>query len=161
MVGRPIVVAGQAFYEVATARLADQMKQIETLDAKTDKILSYSAGALGIFGAALGLVGKHVSAPTIGLFVGAFVIYTAVIISTLRAYQLRNYSYRPDMSTLQHHAESLPDEALRLWVARECVLSLNENDVLISEKSADLARAIRLFPFQVLLLTAAALFNLL
>jgi hypothetical protein len=155
------VAASQTFYDVATARLADQMKQIETLDAKTDKVLSYSAGALGIFGAALGLVGKNVSALTIGFFVGAFIIYTAVIISTLRAYQIRNYSYRPDMSTLQLHAQTLEDEALRLWVARECVLSLNENDVLISRKSGDLARAIRLFPFQVLLLTAAALFSLL
>jgi hypothetical protein len=131
------------------------------MDAKTDKILSYSTGTLGIFGAALGLVGKNVSPITVAFFVGAFVIYTAVIISTLRAYQLRNYSYRPDMSTLQLHTHALADDALRLWVAQECVLSLNENDTLITQKSADLARAIRLFPFQVLLLTAAALFALL
>jgi hypothetical protein len=155
----------RTFYELATARLADQMKQIETIDTKTDKVIGYSTATLGLYGAALTVVGKSLN--PVGFtfasffFLAAFVVYVAVNISALRAYQVRNYSYRPDMEVLQQNADELTEDALRTWVARECVISLRENDDIITNRTTELARAIRLFPLQVLLLTAAGLSALL
>src|SRR6266852_4187815 len=132
---------GSIFYEVSGQRLAEQVKQIDTLDGKTDKMLTWSAGTLGLLGASIGLVGKAISGWSVALFAEGFAIYVVVVVSALAAYQKRQYSYRPDADMLQRYSESLDQDRLRFWVARERVASIAHSQSQIGTKTTHLSRA--------------------
>lgn len=156
MVAEPATIDSThyVYYEIATSRLDEQRRRANTLDTKAGSILSFGSIVLSIFGAALatsGELSRWLALPIIA----ALVVYVFLAIVSYRAYQIRQYDFRPDVTTLQQHNAEYREDLLREWVADECVRSIDHNEPLLIDKAMMIARAVKLMTAETIILTIA------
>lgn len=151
------VSADQTYYDVATSRLDEQMERIDGLDTKAATAFGFSAAILPIFGALLALSKKDRPDSAIALYVAAICVYPVMLWFAHRAYKVGKWSIRPDLDTLKTYCETRSDATMRVWVANECVLSIEKNEPKLHTKAFRVEKTLQLLAADVLLLTLAAL----
>lgn len=152
--------SSQTFYDVAMNRLDEQSGNVDALDAKVATAFGFAAASLPLFGALLAIAQKDRPESAVVLYVVAIVVYVVMLGFLSAAYRVRDWSFRPDLPTLKAYAETLDEDALRGWVANECVLSIEANEPRLHQKAFRVKAALALVALEALVLTVAALLSL-
>ncbi|MBA7668430.1 hypothetical protein ES703_76540 [subsurface metagenome] len=138
----------EVYYQVAMNRLEAQLNEIEAIDRKVAMLLSFASAIVTIFFTA----GLYTLKPTdlhlsvlipVSILSGlAIVIYIALVVFSLIAYHVRNWSLRPDLQTLKLNSSSYSEESMRIWVADQCILSMQVNEPRIRSKATAARKAV-------------------
>jgi hypothetical protein len=97
---------------------------------------------------------------SLALYASALFAYALLLIAVARAYRVQKWSFRPDPATLRDNCETYPDDVMRVWVARECIASIESNDPRLVRKGRYVLAAMVLVAADALLLSGAALVSL-
>ena len=129
----------EVFYDVATARLSEQLSGVDALDAKTATAFSFASAILAFYGVILALnnVAGHPAnhAALLALLVAGFVVYVLCLICLYKAYVARTtWSTRPNLEELQDYSLRWNKERLEFWVGLVCAQSVKENQAYIMRK---------------------------
>lgn len=151
--------APTVLYDVATKRLDDQMQQIDQLDAKAATLYASSSGILAIFAGLLALTtlptNSLVKALVLIALLLALLAYLVLLGLLYAAYRLGEWSLRPDLADLAANCADHDDDTMHIWVADECVRSIQANEPHIAHKAWYLRGAIVLLPIEAALLVIA------
>lgn len=145
--------ASEIFYDVVMRRLDEQMQRVDSLDTKTAQVFSISSAVLPIFGALLTFAGEIGDWALASLVIAA-ILYLALGVFVFLAYRVRSFSLRPDLEDLMANCGIYDDTAMRSWVAKECLKSIDANEKPLSRKAKYTHWSIALFA----LLSAALVF---
>jgi disulfide bond formation protein DsbB len=151
------MLAPKTFYDVASARLDEQLQNVDSLDAKAGTALGFSAALLPVFGVLLAVSKANRPPAAIGLYAAALVVYALLLGAVFFAYQVRGWSLRPDLETLKENSEKFSEDVMHAWVARESLLSIAANTPRLKRKSIFTRLALGLLALDALLLAVAAL----
>lgn len=156
----PATSAPEVFYEVAMQRLSEQIGRLTRLDSKTATVFTFASAILPVFGGLLTLSDRTLPSSSIALFVLGLLIYGALLWFSYQAYQVRWWSFRPELETLKEHSKRSDELVMKWWVAEECSRSVKTNEPMIAKKTRNLFLAIALLPAEALVLSLAALLSL-
>ncbi len=160
-----IPIADDVLYDLAKDRLADQMQRIDTLDAKAATVYTFASGILAFFAATFSLA----KPPAGGISRGSFYVliatsilfYLVTLIAAFKAYNIGQWSQRPDLGEIETFCQTNTTEVMHVWVARQCIISVNENDPFLLHKARWLHTALFTLPFEAGLLVIASVISLL
>ena len=152
--------APQTFYELASSRLDDQMNRVDSLDAKAASALAFAAALLPVFGAIIALSKAQRPTSATVLYVIAMLMYAALLVCVFKAYRVTNWNLRPEIQTLQSYSETQDEDAMRIWVGNECVISIGKNEPRLIRKAHWTTAALALLAFDALFLSTAALLTI-
>jgi hypothetical protein len=160
----PAVGAPQLYYET-TARLFDlQMSQIDGMDAKVGTTFAVASTILVIFAGLLSLSSLPANVATkVAVLVPlllALAVYLGLMVALYRAYQLGEWSMRPDPTTLAAHSVVYDEATMRAWVADEYRAALAENEVPLRREARALWWAVLAVPLLTALLVLAGAISL-
>ncbi|MGZ4289602.1 MAG: hypothetical protein ACXVRK_06265 [Gaiellaceae bacterium] len=148
--------APETYYDIATRRLDEQTERGNGLDTKLATAFGFSAAILPVFGALLAVAKNDRPEAALILYVVAMGVYVLMLFFAVRAYRVTKFSLRPDLETLKANCERYDDDAMRTWVANECVLSIDANEPRLHTKAVRVTWTLGLLALDALLLTAAA-----
>lgn len=149
--------ADQTYYDVATARLDEQIERANGLHAKLATAYGFSAAILPTFGALLALAKPDRPQAAVILYAVAMGIYIVMLGFAAAGYRVSRYSLRPDLETLKAHSDTHSDPTMRVWVANECLLSIETNEPKLHRKAVLTTWLLGLLALEAVLLTLAAL----
>ena len=150
-------IAGEVFYDIAMRRLTEQIQRADAIDAKTAAVFSVGSVILPVSAAIMVVQNRGLSWVSLFLFaIGAFA-YIGLLVFSFLAYRDNEWDFRPDPPTLQQNSETHTNEAMRIWVARECVVSITYNEPLLRQKVQYLSLAVVCLPAEAVALMLAAL----
>jgi hypothetical protein len=150
------VLADETYYDVASRRLDEQIQRSNSLDAKVSTVFGFSAAILPLFGAILALSKTDRPHSAQVLYLVAIGVYVVLLVFVYLAYQVTNFSLRPDLDTLRTHSGTYEDRTMRAWVANECLKSIATNEPRLKTKTWRIAWALRLLAIDAFLLALAA-----
>ncbi len=153
--------ADEVFFAVAMDRLAEQNRRADALNTKAISVSVAASSGLTVFGGLLALGDVDLSGATTLLVVAGFAVYLLLLYSAYVASRMDAWSLRPDLQTLQAYCETYGNAEMRIWVARECVVSIDTNEPRLHRKSIYLARSLAALAVEAGLLSAAAIVTLL
>jgi hypothetical protein len=140
------MAATGVYYSLTTSRLDAQMQQIDQLDAKAATAYTFASVILTFFA---GLLTIAVFPANEGIRVTDFILlglaglgYLFLVYCIFQAYEVGQWSLRPDLVTLQKYAADHTEDEMQQWIANECLLSIQANEPRIAEKARWLHRAI-------------------
>jgi len=119
--------APEVFYEVAMQRLSEQMGHVDALDSKVATVFAFANAILPIYGGLLTFSDKSLPPHSWGLLAFGLLAYVLLLFFLYHAYQVRRWDFRPHPPTFQELCLQHDDLTMKLWVARECVLSIKRN----------------------------------
>ena len=142
-------------HEVVEHRLAALWSAIDAIDTKVNIILGFASAVLVLLAGFYSWGDKDWPLVSLILFGFALAAYITVVILILRAYKVKGWSYRPDPSTLIKHSENtkLSVSDIRLWVVKECKLSINSTLADLNKKAILTNWALRIFAAESTLIT--------
>ena len=144
-------------YEIARWRLDEQLERVRSLDNKLAATFTLNAAVVALFGAAMALTDRafpdHVWALAVAVF-GVFVVNLAF---AYRAYRQKEWSVRPDLQRLDTLVDQELAPVVRRWAAREIIASVEHNETLLSQKTADARAAFALAILDATLVGATAI----
>jgi hypothetical protein len=148
--------APETFYDIATRRLDEQTDRANGLDTKLATAFGFSAAILPVFGALLAVAKNDRPKSALILYLAAMGVYLIMLFFAVRAYRVTKFSLRPDLDTLKANCEKYNDEAMRAWVANECILSIHTNEPRLHRKAVRVTWTLGLLAVDAVLLTVAA-----
>ena len=134
----PFLQGGEVAYDVAMRRLDEQMRQVDAIDNKVGAVIAASSAIAALFAgfAAVAVdVERPVSLWTAVAFTGLVIVaYLPAMVFAVLAFRFWEWSLRPNWGQLLEFGEGYSEEAMRSWVAHECVTSLTTNATKIASK---------------------------
>ncbi len=153
--------ASTVFYEVTLRRLSEQLDNVRGIDSKVASLFGVASGILPVIGAILAIGDAEFRWYSWLLLALGVVAYLSLLYFCYRAYQVSDFSFRPNIGNLRTYSEGYSDEEMRWWVANECATSIEHNEPIIQRKAHALFVAVALLPVQAVFLLLAALVGLL
>lgn len=153
--------ADEVFFSVAMDRLAEQNRRADAMNTKAVTVAVAASSGLPVFGGLLTLGDPGLGAMTTLLIVSGFAAYLMLLHAAYVASKMDAWSLRPDLVTLQSYCETYGNAEMRIWVARECVMSIDSNEPGLQRKAIYLSRSLAALAVEAGLLSAAAIVSLL
>lgn len=124
-------------HEVIEHRLAATWNAIDAIDTKVNIILGFASTVLIILAGFYSLGAQSWPALSIVLFGLALAAYTTLLILSIFAYRIRDWSYRPDANTLIEHSQDgrYSKTDIERWVATEGTSACYTNLRMLKTKS--------------------------
>jgi O-antigen ligase len=148
--------ADQVFYEVARERLTSQLEQVDKLDSKIATIFSFASTVLPIFGALFALFGDEPPQASVVLYGLAMGTYAVLLVFAALAYLQASWDTAPRLEALRTNSASYEEDAMRVWVANECLTAIALNEPRFRQKTLWISISIVLLVVEVFLLSLAA-----
>jgi len=152
------MVATGVYYNLVTGRLDAQIRQIDQLDAKAATAYTVASVILTFFA---GLLTIAIFPGNKGVRVTDFILlglaglgYLFLVYCIFQAYEVGQWSYRPDLSTLQQYSATHSEDEMQQWIANECLLSIQANEPRIAQKARWLYRALVALAIEAVLIAA-------
>lgn len=148
------------FYEIAVARLQDQMSRIDAADTKVGNLLAVATVLLGLCVALAGYTNLNQVQCSLVFWGLALITYIVISIFAALSYRPREWSYRPDLATLKGLCGSYDETSAKIWVGEECMESLRANEIKLKTKVKWGDWIIQLLPAEAIFLALALLLPL-
>jgi hypothetical protein len=115
--------------EVIENRLAVLWGAIDSIDTKINIALGFASAILGLLAGFYTLENRVWPFPSLVLFGLATVAYILLAILSILAYRVKDWSYRPDISTMLNNCTNRKYDLAQIkeWVANECKMSFEHN----------------------------------
>lgn len=127
--------ADQVYFAFAERLLDSQIATSDILDTRATGAISVGSTVLPLAFGLLSLSARTLP-PATEAFLGAAVAAYVLLLATAgRALRIRALEYRPDLSTLWGHSQTIDGAALRRWVAEEYAASAETNRPLLIRKA--------------------------
>ena len=152
--------APEVFYTVTGERLNEQFRTVEALDSKTATIFSFASAVLPVYGGLLAFSGRGLSALSWAFLIAGVVAYAVLLGVSYKAYQVGEWSVRPNVQDLRDNSTQYDEAPMKWWVAEERTRSVTENEGKLATKAHFVTASIVLLPVEAILLTLAAVSNL-
>jgi len=147
-------------YEVVEHRLTALWSAIDAVDTKTNIILGFASAVLVFLAGFYSWGDKEWPLPSLVLFCLTLAAYLTVVILSTLSYRIKEWSYRPDPSTLISHCQdencSVPD--MKRWIADECKLAIDNNLINLTKKARLTNWALKIFAVETILLAAGLIY---
>jgi hypothetical protein len=149
-------------YDVIEHRLTALWNAIDAIDTKTNIILGFSSAVLVLLAGFYSWGDREWPLVSLVLFGFALAAYIAVVILSTRAYKVKEWSYRPEPSTLTDHCQdvNLSVSDVRLWVTNECKLAIDKNLANLKKKATLTNYALRVFAVETTLIAVGLVYGL-
>ena len=131
--GFPDQAPPSQFVEIARARFADQVSQIDAIDTKANRTLTF-AGAVAVAPIAF-VAGRSVPEAAVALFVIGFVLFVLAAVLSLIVTHPRDWSLGPDEPPMWNVARRYRDATPAWWVASQYGKAVSENKPLVEWKA--------------------------
>lgn len=127
----------QVYLDAARHQVDRQIDTFNELNARATQLFSIATIVLSLSVTLLTIAAPATSVPRCAewLLIGAVVAYAVVVVCFLGSWLIRALEYRPDLSTLRTHSESVAGAVLMRWVANEYLESNQRNEPILSRKS--------------------------
>lgn len=127
------------YHEAASAFLEHQLHRYEILDGRTFQIFTIGSTVLPLTFALLSLTSDEAPASAGWLLGAALMFYVVLIVCAAAATRYRLIEYRPESEALAelvnaYRSATTGGAVLREWIAREYVLSFEQNRPLLASK---------------------------
>ena len=149
-------------HEVIEYRLAALWNAIDAIDTKINIILGFASTILIILAGFYSLGTKAWPALSIVLFGLALAAYITLLILSIIAYRIRDWSYRPDAKTLIEHSQDKKYNKADIegWVATECESACYANLRMLKTKSRLTNLVLYAFAVETVLLASGLTYGL-
>ncbi len=154
--GTPPGQSSEVFYDVAMRRLEEQLERRESYASRVAAALTVGATILPVTSGLLTLDGRHVPTCALIFLYGSIVVFVTVVVFCLIVLLPGTLDFRPDMPTLVEHSRQQPTDAVRRWVANECVESIRRNDERLGRTVVYVSAALIALGIETVLLAVAA-----
>lgn len=142
---------------IARWRLEEQISRVRSLDTKVTATFTLNAAVVALFGAALALSPGALAYHVWALFASVLALFIVSLGYAYRALRRRDWRMRPNLAALDALIEQAAAEQVKIWTAREIMLSIEDNERLLVGKDASTRRAIAFAIADVVLIGATAL----
>ena len=149
--------SAKVYYEVAKSQLDEQFGRVESLDGKAMAIFGLASGALPFFGNALAFAeGDPPTASWFFVALGLFA-YGGILYFTYKAYQVGEWSARPQTELLRDRAREYSETEIYWWTAKQFAQSVEENSPILIRKARAVFWTVALLPFEFVFFLVATL----
>ena len=138
-------------------RQEEQLGRVSSLDNKVAATFSLNAAAVALFGAALAFSPATLSHHVWALFGSVLILFIVSLAFGYRAVQRHDWRMRPNLAVLDSLIAQVTEFEVKVWTAREIMLSIDDNERLLRIKDADTKRAIAFAIADVVLIGVTAL----
>lgn len=142
---------------IARWRLEEQLNRVSSLDTKVTATFTLNAAVVALFGAALALAPGALAYHVWALFASVLTLFIVSLGFAYRALQRRDWRMRPNLARLDALIEQATAEQVKIWTAREIMLSIEDNERLLVGKDTSTRQAIASAIADVVLIGATAL----
>lgn len=153
----PSEQASEVFYDVAMLRLGEQLERRDTYSSRVAAALSVGATALPVTISLLTLDGRNIPICALVFLYASIVSFLVLVTFCLATLLPGALDLRPDMATLADHNSKYSEAALRRWIAKECLKSIQSNDESLGRYAVFVSVALVSLAIEATLLAIASL----
>lgn len=148
--------------EIVERRLGAILNAVDSIDSKTNLALGFASTILVILGGLYSLSPRQWPLLSLILFILALVAYIALVVLSVLSYRVRDWSYRPEPSTLLEHCENedITPNQLMQWIFKECESACKNNLKKLSSKSKMTNLVLMMLAAETLLLAVGLVYGL-
>ncbi|MFC1908969.1 hypothetical protein ACFLXD_03820 [Chloroflexota bacterium] len=151
-------------YQIAIDRLSAQVKTIDGIDTKIGVTFGLASGLVAALVAFVTSISKPIHELVIIFIILSACAYAATLVLLYIAYGYKKWSFNPHVKTLRDICTNpkyrdYPD-IVKVWVADNCIISIESNRQPITIKLKRASRAIISVSAQGLFLVASCIFYL-
>lgn len=146
-----------AVRELAILRLDEQLQRLESYQTRASYSLAFASTVLTLTLAVMVIPDHDPSKLQWVALCLSLVAYAVMVFFCALVFDVRELSYRPDMKLAGEYGEELSEEVFNIWLSRECILSIDFNEVLLASKAQQLRRLLYTVPIQVIFISLSAL----
>lgn len=151
-------------YETAIDRLSAQVKTIDGIDTKIGVTFGLASGLVAALTVFVTSIPKPIHKLVLIFIILSACAYAATLVLLYIAYKYERWSFNPHVKTLRDVCTNpkyhdYPD-IVKVWVADNCIISLESNRQPITIKLRRAARALKSVSVQGLFLAASCIFYL-
>ena len=130
------VKARETYFAVMGHRLDEQLRTVEALDSKVAAVFGFSSLTAGIFSALI-TTASQPDFSNVGLvFLSVLAAgYVGAVIFALLAYQVSEWSYRPNWTNFKDNLNEYSYAVIQDWLGDECYESLCTNEPRVRRKA--------------------------
>jgi hypothetical protein len=159
--GQPVATGDgrEVLYDVVTQRLFEQMERNDSQEVKVLAAFAFGSTVLPIAFSLLSLTdGSRDRCYLVDWFVGAATVLFGIVVALIIwALNIRTFSLRPDLDTLERYSQEYDKDVLQQWVAREVRMSIAYNEIKLQRKARLIGFATVFTLVEAVLLCGAAL----
>ena len=149
-------------HEVIEHRLTAIWRAIDSVDTKTNIILGFASVVLVFLAGFYSSGNREWPITSLIFIILAIIAYVIILVLSILSYRIREWSYRPDPSTLIGYSQdgetSIAD--LKTWTTKECKLAIDANLTNLRNKAALTNWALKIFGAETVLLTIGLIYTM-